>query len=226
MTTPKRALVFAPAINSPGKRDAEEFLREAHAFCRANGLRDEVILFDNHEGLLERREVLLQRVHERPPASLDVLALFCHGWPTGVQLGFTGAGARGLAKSLKGVSASELTVALYCCSTGADDDGSDADERLPGPGGDGGFADRLRDELCELGVRATVYAHSTAGHCTRNPFVRVFAPDERRGGHWLVEPHSKLWPAWVRALRSTDLRLRYPFMSREQIEAELRGGAA
>lgn len=221
-----RALVFAPLRNAPGKRDADEFQREARAFCKLHGLAIDPVLFDNHEGQLERRSVLLQRLHERSPASLDVLVLFCHGWPTGLQMGFQIAHARGLARELKVVAGPELKVVLYCCSTGADSDGGDANERQPGPGGDGGFADRLRDELVELGVRTTVYAHSTAGHTTRNPFVRVFGPEQRRGGHWLVEPRSALWPAWLRALHSTDLRFRFPFLSREQLEAELRGGAA
>lgn len=221
----KRSLVFAPQHGSEKRpRDAGEFQREAHEFCRANGLRDQVITFDNREGMLERREVLLQRLHERGPGTLEVLALFCHGWPDGVQIGLNTANVRGLARSLKAVAATELTVALYCCSTGADDDGSEADERTPGPGGDNGFADRLRDELCELGVRATVFAHSTAGHTTKNPFVRVFEPGERRGGHWLVEPQGPHWAAWLRALHASDLRLRFPFMTRAQVEAELAGG--
>ena len=222
-----RALVFAPLRNSPGKRDADEFTREARAFCVAHGLRQEVHLFDNHDAPIERRELLLQRLHERQPASLDVLACFMHGWSTGLQIGVDLSTARGLARALKGVAATSLTVVLYCCSTGADTDRDKADDlNQPGPDGDGGFADRLRDELCELGVRATVFAHSTAGHCSRNPRVRVFSPDERRGGQWLVEPQSELWPAWLRALHETDLRLRFCLMTREQVEAELRGGVA
>jgi hypothetical protein len=220
-----RALVFAPMYNgtrddgSP-KADAKEFRDEAHAFCRANRLRDEVILFDNRLDFLERRGALLARVHERPPSSLDALAIFCHGWPSGIQLGFGTEHTRGLAQAVKGVAAPSLTVALYCCSTGADNDPR-TNDLTPGPGGDGGFADRLRDELCELGVAATVFAHANAGHCTRNPRARVFLPDERRGGQWVVGPDSDLWPAWDRALDTTDLRLRFPFMSREQVSAEL-----
>jgi hypothetical protein len=220
-----KALVFAPLRNTEGKHDADEFASEAHAFCRANGLRDDVVVFDNHGDYLERRESLLARLHERPEGSLDVLALFTHGWPSGVQLGFGTEHTRGLARALKNVAAPSLTVALYCCSTGADTNPL-TDDTAPGPGGDSGFADRLRDELGDQGVRATVFAHSTAGHCTRNPRARVFLPDERRGGQWLVEPGSELWSAWLRALHSTDLRLRFPFMTREQLEAELRAGVA
>lgn len=220
------ALVFAPLRNVKGKRDADEFLREARAFCRARGLRPDVALFDNEQGLTERREEVLARLHNTAPASLETLALFCHGWPTGVQAGFQLPHVRGLARELKAVAAPELRVILYCCSTGADNDGSDADERQPGPGGDGGFADRLRDELAAVGVRATVWGHSTAGHTTRNPYLRAFLPEERQGGHWVVEPFSDLWLAWVRALRTTDLRFRFPWMTAAELEAELRGGVA
>lgn len=220
-----RALVFAPLRNGEGKHDADEFAAEAHQFCRVNNLRDEVALFDNHDDYMERREALMVRVHERGPSSLDVLALFCHGWPSGVQLGFGTEHTRGLARALKAVAAPELTVALYCCSTGADTNPV-TDDLAPGPGGDSGFADRLRDELCDLGVRATVWAHANAGHCTRNPRARVFTPDERRGGRWVVEPGSEHWSAWLRALHSTDLRLRFPFMSPAQLEAELKAGVA
>lgn len=223
------ALVFVPLRNSldkktgKHKRDADEFLREAHAFNRAHEHRDGVNVFDNQLPNIRRREELLRRLRNTQPGELDVLAVFCHGWPTGIQLGFSLANVRGLAKELKTVAAPKLTVALYCCSTGADDDGSDADETKPGPGGDGGFADKLRDELCELGIAATVFAHSLAGHTTRLPYVRVFEPAERAGGRWVVSPDSPLWPAWRRWL-SGDGRFRYPFLSQAELERELREG--
>lgn len=217
------ALVFAPLRNAPGKHDAQEFLNEAHAFNRAHGFNDQVAVFDNALPQVDRRDEFLTRLRIFTRGELDVLALFCHGWPDGVQLGFHCAHARGLATELKAVAASKLTVALYCCSTGADKDGNDADERQPGPGGDGGFADRLRDELCDAGIAATVFAHSTAGHATRNPWVRVFEPGRRAGGEWLVSPDGPVWRKWLRALHSTDLRLRFPLMAQSELERELRG---
>jgi hypothetical protein len=230
MDSPMNALVFAPQHNAEGLRaDAAEFRGEAHRFCRAHGLRDGVYLFDNREEPHIRREYLYDTLARYTPKSLDTLALFCHGWPDGIQLGTSTAHVKRLALTIKPVAARELTVVLYCCSAGADNDGSTADERVPGPGGDHGFADRLRDALGDAGVQATVYAHSTRGHCTRNPYARVFRAGERAGGHWIVEPGSALWPAWRRALWSSDeddtFRFRFPWMTREQLEAEL-GGVA
>lgn len=210
------AVVFAPLRNAPGKRDAGEFLREAHAFNRAHGFHDIVRVFDNKQPAGGRRGDVL--AYLRQQRDVSVAAFFCHGWADGVQAGFMRAHVRLLALELKAVCRPELTVALYCCSTGADDDGSEADERAPGPGGEGGFADRLRDALCELGVHATVFAHSTAGHTTRNPNVRVFRPDRSEGGVWLIDPDGPLWSAWLRALRLTDVRLKFPLVTQAALE--------
>jgi hypothetical protein len=110
-------------------------------------------------------------------------------------------------------------VALYCCSTGA---ASSADAYAEF-GGDGGFADRLRDALCVAGgVHCTVDAHTTAGHTTMNPYVRRFEGRGSRvggvGGFDLVSPKSgDLWRRWRRALRETSLRYRFPVMSVAEI---------
>lgn len=219
------ALVFVPVQNTPGKRDADEFRREARLFCAylraSKGWPTPVHQFDNARELAERRADVLRHVHGLTPGAVKVVALFCHGWPDGVQAGFRSEHARGLARELENVAATELTVALYCCSTGADQDPATDETAEPGPGGDGGFADRLRDELGAVGVQATVYAHSTAGHCTRNPRVRIFLPHERAGGHWVVSPDSPLWPRWRQYLQG-DGRFTYPFLSAAEIEAELR----
>jgi hypothetical protein len=227
------ALVFVPAHNTAGINpktgepwaDADEFKREARLFCAF--LRAEkkwptpVHRFDNTAGLDERRAHVLRHLRGLAPGIVKVVALFCHGWPSGLQSGFRVEQAKLLARELESVSAQELTVVLWCCSTGADQDPTTDELRDPGPGGDGGFADRLRDELGELGVKATVYAHSNAGHTTRNPRVRIFLPHERAGGHWVVSPDNPLWGTWVRYLR-TDGRFRFPFLSAAELEVELR----
>lgn len=222
------ALVFVPLRNTRNqetgklKSDAHEFRVEAQAFQRAHGRSGEAIhIFDNELPLVARREALLSALEAVEPGALSMLACFTHGWPDGIQLGFSCAHVRGLVRELKPKCGQRLTVALYCCSTGADDDHSEADERVPGPGGDGGFADRLRDELCDAKVRATVFAHSTAGHCTHNPRVRVFEPHVRAGGRWLVEPGGPLWHRWLRALHGGDLRFRFPVLAQSELEREL-----
>jgi hypothetical protein len=46
------------------------------------------------------------------------------------------------------------------------------------------------------------------------------------GGFWIVEPKSELWKPWVKALKTTDLRFRFPAMTVAEIHSELiaRGG--
>lgn len=214
-----KAATFAPLRNSDGKADASEFRSELRAFLRTHGLPVDICYFDNHGDLGERRAQTLDWL--RKFEGIDLLVFGCHGWPDGIQAGFKCEHVRGLAKEIKTVCAPVLTVVLYCCSTGADRDAGTDETGDPGPGGDGGFADRLRDELGEMGVAATVYAHSTAGHCTRNPRVRIFTPEERRGGHWVVSPDLPLWPRW-RAFLQGPGRFQFPFMSAAEIEAELR----
>jgi hypothetical protein len=116
-------------------------------------------------------------------------------------------------------------VLLYACTTGSDNDGNDANDRDKGPGGEGGMADALRNELRKAGVRATIFAHATKGHTTANPWVRRFDPDELAGGDWVVEPHSELWMRWVHRLSDPrdTFRFRFPFMTAGELELELRG---
>jgi hypothetical protein len=221
------ALVFAPAYNTIGKSDATgAFHPEAKAFVRLHSLDGSLTLFDNHAKLAVRRKHAVERISQERLGSVSLVAYFGHGLKDGIQLGFKMAHVRALAEALARVSEPELTVALYACDTGKDDDEDKLDDLKPGPGGDGGFADALRGHLFLMGVKATVYAHAATGHTTRLPFVRVFEPGELGGGSWLIEPGSKLWRPWVYALRNTSLRLRFPLMTREEIEAELTLGVA
>jgi hypothetical protein len=221
------ALVFAPAYNTVGKSDAiGAFQPEAKAFVRLHKLDGSLTLFDNNAKLAIRRKHAVERIGQEPHGSVGLLAYFGHGLKDGIQLGFKMAHVRQLAEAIARVSKPELTVALYACDTGQDDDADDRDDLKPGPGGDGGFADALRGHLFLLGVKATVYAHAGTGHTTRFPYVRVFEPGELGGGSWLVEPGSKLWKPWVSALRNTSLRLRFPLMTQAEIEAELQPSVA
>lgn len=215
-----RTLIVAPLHNTHGKRDADEFTREAQAFGRTRGLRDAVQLVNCQQPASERREHVHRVLDEMPAGSLETVALFCHGWPTGIQLGYSCRDAWVLAMHMRRAAAHELRVILYACSAGADDDGDTEDEVVPGPGGDGGFADALRDQLCDRGTRATVYAHTCKGHATRNPWVRRFPPEMRAGGHMLVEPRSPLFPAWRRSL-SGGMRFRFPWLTPEDLTATL-----
>jgi len=215
-------LVFAPMYNTGDKRDATgAFHPEARAFCQAHGESAPVKLFDNGRPMAARFSEVMAWIDSCNPSSVDTLAAFCHGFKSGLQIGATIANAPRLADALQRVFAPSPRIIMYACDAARDADSDRTDEDDPGPGGEGGFADKLRDELVKRGVMATIYAHSTAAHTTQNPFVRRFDPSDLAGGRWVVEPYSADWQRWRTALRGS-MRFRFPFMSQAEIEAEIR----
>jgi hypothetical protein len=222
-----RAISFAPIHNSPGTnakgqplKDASEFQNEAHMFASSNGFVSTTVLFDNRQDMHARREQCLSHLRLEADGQTSVFAFFCHGWPDGIQAGFTCAFAKRLAAEIARASTPECRVILYACSNGVDKDKSTPDDR-GGTGGDNGFADRLRDELSLAGIAATVYAHTKDGHTTRNPYVRVFEPGVTVGGSMLVDPTSPLWKRWRLALLTGRFRFAYPFLTRAEVEARI-----
>lgn len=225
-------LAIHPAHNSKGKRDATgAFIPEARAWAELhNGHLDapattHVARFDNHAAPAKRRrdvEAIL-----RGHRDLNAVGFFCHGLTRSLQTGHALAHVESLADALTACTRPGAVVALYACDA-ADTPRKDA------PGGDGGFADALRDALVLRDAAhwrgGWVDAHVTTGHATRNPYVRRFSctlavPSEVPlgivGGEWLVTPGGPLWRSWARALRETDLRLRFPLMQRVDIAEEL-----
>lgn len=217
-------LCLVPDTNTPGKKDVTgAFAPEALAFARYHKKPSAIVRFPARPDYGVRRSACTRAIR-MVRGELDVLAFFCHGWRDGIQAGFRIANVRALASLIADHVTVDGHVVLYACEAARDADDEDEDDLVGGPGGDGGFADELRDACETLGRRVTVTAHATAGHCTWNPYVRYFAPGcMGRGGHWVVEPNSALWRPWVRALRSPDssLRLRFWGMSFEEIRAEL-----
>jgi hypothetical protein len=202
-----RVLSLAPAFNTPGKHDATgAFQPEAKAFGT-------YWPFDNTAKSIEMRAQTACAIRSVRP---DVLGFFCHGWKTGIQPGWQLQHVDTLAAVIaESCDTDAPIVALYACSTASG-----------GVGGDGGFADSLRDALCAAGaVNCRVDAHDRPGHCTRNPYVRRFegqgSPCGGQGGQWIVAPGSPMWKAWRDALRDTDLRLRFPLMTVAEIHKEL-----
>ena len=45
------------------------------------------------------------------------------------------------------------------------------------------------------------------------------------GGYSVVGPKTEIWKPWVKALQTTDLRFRFPYMSIDEIHAELQAKA-
>lgn len=209
-------------ITRKEKRDwSNAFLTEAQAFAKMVGT-VRMTQIDVSRPMARRRRESLDAValaRHKLGGPLSGLAIFCHGWCDGIQIGWTRRTCGEVARVLADSCLRDLRVALYCCSTGSTDTGA--------PGGDGGFADTLRDHLCRAGlVDCQVDAHDTPGHTTRNPRVRRFrgqgSPTGGQGGQWIVEPgRAPLWGKWVKALQSSDLRLRYPVLTVGDIHTEL-----
>src|SRR5690606_18287712 len=99
---------------------------------------------------------------------------------------------------------SHAIITLYACDAARDGDSDRRDDVAPGPGGDGGFADALRDALsADHHMHGHVDAHASLGHATKNPFVRRFWMDGESadiGGDWLISPGSPAWRTWVRRM--------------------------
>lgn len=220
MTEPgRRAFVLAPAFDSPGRKDVSgAFQPEARAFVRDQRLAATVALFDSSRAMVDRRYEAGRLLARQ--TDLEVIALFCHGWRDGLQCGWRAPQAGALADLLALASTGDSTVIWFACDTGRDADSERADDTNAGPGGEGGFADLVAQAMIARGWRGRLFAHATAGHTTRNPYVRVWSAEER--GAWVIDPKSSPWRAWVKALRG-ELRFRFPFLTRGQILDQLAG---
>lgn len=206
-------LAFAPLLDTPGKRDVTgAFLPEAQKFCK---LRGGTLYRVGNRGVYPKRakEVLralrshfqegvatplpgsTENAPERLPGastvkSSTVVAFFCHGTYGGSQLGFRAfAPPRNVPELAVALSETPgpLTVLLYACLNGQE----------------GGFAEMLSKALKKLGKPHRIFAHTTAGHTTKNPYVVVYTDgvaEEPR----LRRENPKAWRARLR----TDDRFR------------------
>lgn len=217
------------AVNVDGKKDASgAFVPEARAFLRFHGADPKgaaFVPFDHRLAPAKRRaqvEAGIRAAHTALGARIEGLAFFCHGYRRGLQTGHTTKALGGLVETMRDTCSPNVAVPLYACDAARDEDADRKDDLLDAPGGDGGFADALRDAMLRTRAfhGANVDAHVTAGHTTRNPHVRRFevtaaVPSETilglPGGSWLVTPNSARWKTWIRALR-TDFRFRFPFL--------------
>lgn len=219
---PRRMLILHPEHDSHGKKDVTYAFRpEAKKFAQywqTHGWIPTIHTFDNRHGGAERRQAVENTIWATPHP-VDAVAFFCHGYTRGLQTGHTIRTLDTLASIIAMKTSGAPIVALYACSAaGTPLKGADA------IGGDGGFADKLRDVLSAKYMKeGHVDAHKTVGHTTKNPHLRRFAMDgetEGRGGEWLVEPGSASWRKFRAALKG-DLRFRFPMMTLEEIRAEV-----
>lgn len=155
------------------------------------------------------------------------LVFCCHGLLPKIQLGLKIGNVADFASRLRALHVAlgtptqeEVVIVLYACTTGSG----------PGPGGDNGLADKLRDALCQAGFyQCRVYAHQVSGHCTRNPRKRIFEGNGSHlggvGGVWIIDPGSNgnVFRKWQKALAGTSLLYRFPFMTISDIHKEIDG---
>jgi len=219
--TQVKAFVITGDRNSEGRRDfVGAFDVEAKNFMKLHKIPNECRLkVDLSKGELGRKKQVIdffQRMADLGYRSSHT-ALFCHGFTARVELGFRIGTVGDLVKCLTCVKVPNepVGVILYCCSTG---DG-------PGKDGDNGFADKLRDKLCEMGeVNCVVEAHVTAGHTTTNSqkkrYMGMGSPIGGVGGNWIVAPGTPSFVKWRKALQ-TEFRFKFHWMTIAEIHKYL-----
>jgi hypothetical protein len=136
-------------------------------------------------------------------STLDVVAYFGHGTTDGLSSADvcatdTGALATAISKS----ATSGCRIVLYACSVGVR----------------GGFAETLAGLV---GNGSVVYGHTTIGHSYCNPNVTYYPNSGDQDAPFLIGRQNPRWRVWVQRMRDTDLWMRFPFMSKQEIEAEL-----
>lgn len=206
-------IVITPDRNVHSTDFKGAFEPESLTFMQVVPGRHKLIKFDASKGMPTRQRQVFDELEACKGADYSGVACFCHGWHNGIQAGIRTADIPQFVRLIcaatkNGVDAKDvLYVPLYCCSTAAS---TDTPEAASETGGDGGFADTLRDVFCAQSKPwVRVYAHTTAGHTTRNPQARVFegkgSPIGMVGGEALVRqppPKNPLWPIWRDALMS------------------------
>ena len=222
-----RTLIFYVSANRTGKHDGDEFALWAKRYSSIHGPADLHDVDTSVKGAARAAavEAILAKAYA-DGKRYDRVAFFMHGWTTktgatGLQTGHKNAdGAKALAVALAPLCEDvAVTVMLYCCQLGAN---SKTYSGEPGVISSGSFASVLAEQLTDLGVGATVYGHTSAGHTTTNPYVVHFGAYEPL---WVVEPSSTYWTAWRKALKDTDSELwaYFPEMGDVELESLLAG---
>jgi hypothetical protein len=222
------AIIFFSSVNVKNKQDATgAFIPEASAFRAFLGdvLNYHTVHFvpiDCVNNKPEKRKALFYKALDNiPEHSLSCVAMFCHGYVSGVQFGLSKKDIPERVSKLAPLCKRHVVLPLYCCST-ADNGHNEEDPQL---GTDGSFADLLRDRLITSGISlCRVVAHRTAGHTTRNPHVVFFDGDgtdtAQTGGVYPVSPGGKLWGKWKIQLEKS-FRFLIPFLTMEDIKQYL-----
>lgn len=216
----EKLLIFYSSVNTPKKKDATgAFIPEARGFARHYMVPDEhVIGVDCTQQKRQRREKVLNAL--ATVDGLEGLLFFGHGWPNGIQFGFTRKNLNVLSAAISSRCSDDIKVGLMACLT-AENDVRDQELEELGPATDGGFADMLRDDLVKAKkTKGWVDGHKTAGHTSWNPYVVRFMCDadaDAEGGAWIVQPGSGMWKRWREALKKNTGGLRYEFFRKDEL---------
>lgn len=202
-----RGLVLAQSVNKAGinpatgigyKDASGVFVPGAKYFADKYGL-DKPVLLDD----VDDKNKMINAI--KKSTMLDVIAYFGHGDRN--RIGSADIGLRDLEKlveAIKAASAPGCQVIFYACQLGGRD----------------GFCEKLARML---GDTITFWGHSCSGHGNTNPYVTryPFAPDSTP---FLIDPANPLFYAWTNLIKSkSDIWARFPFMAKEDVEAEVRG---
>lgn len=204
-------IVITPDRNVHSTDFKGAFEPESLTFMKVVPGKHKLIKFDASKGVAARRAFVFGELSKLKGVDYRGVAFFCHGWHNGIQAGVTLAQIPELVRLIceatkNGVDAKDvLHVPLYCCSTAAK---GAVPEAASETGGDGGFADTMRDNFCLQGKPwVRVFGHTTPGHTTRNSQVRVFEGKGSTigglGGEVLVRqppPKNPLWSVWNAAI--------------------------
>jgi hypothetical protein len=154
----------------------------------------------------------LESMGEAKPGWYDSVAVFCHGLRQSSQLGFETSSIDPFAQSLKKCLKADGCASLY---SGSNAKGVEVGEQA-------GHESRCFAARLHHLTGRDVYAHTTAGHTTRNPYVVRLSGDR---AEFLIKPGSPLWSTWRRELwvleqktNRDSLRFLFPFLSQEQLE--------
>lgn len=180
----------------------------------------EVIGFDNKLPPPKRAPAFLKQLEGAKP--FDAIVYIGHGLRNSLpSAGITSTYRTKFTQLIqsKSLSKTKVFVTLFACSA--------AETTTGQPGGEGGFADKLRDDLVALGFsEGWIDAHPVPGHATQNSQVRRFfisAEQAPKGGTWLVTPGSPEFPKWRSKLnskwRDDPFRFQFPYMSQADVLA-------
>lgn len=232
--------IFVPKYNTTKPDATGAFHPEAKNFCDHWGIDHNAIHYvDNKKPKSCHRkdnvaDDLLDRMEKYQAAQPEPIAawvFFCHGYTHGIQFSIRSPGHRNFDEAyaeryrrfIEIISdhPSPLVI-LYACSTGDDPDGDP--DTAPGSG-DGSFGDHVRDDLCKRGaVYSRVFVHTTAGHTTGNPFIKLLdgggSATGGEGGELIAMPGTPEFRK-LRDLLKTDFRFLVPFLKLHIIRSKL-----